>query len=153
MFCGCMYVWMDEYMNGSLDGWCTSHIVDQEAIRVRNRSQTLRASSGLDGALSKKTVLAQKTVPTPYCLAQFRILHATASHSRRMSSVACHSFQCSNDFFSYSLLKCSRTFPAEFRFPCYRLLQNFFFLVHATVSHTLLCISRMWESLFALFFG
>ncbi len=57
-------------------------------------------------------------------------------------------------FILQSLLQCSTTlFPVEFWFPCSIFLQNFFFLVHATVSHTLLCISRMWQSLFALFFG
>ncbi len=63
--------WMDGWMTGLLDGWRSRHIVEQEGIRVRNRSQTCWASSGLHVALSKKTVLAR--VPTPYCVAQFRI--------------------------------------------------------------------------------
>jgi hypothetical protein len=89
-------------------------------------------------------------LPTPYCLAQLRIcmlqspvveeclvLHVTVSNVARI-------------FF----LQCSTTFSVEFRFPCDRFLQKKI-LVHATVSHTLFislqCISRMCESLFALY--
>ncbi len=97
----------------------------------------------------RRTVLAR--LPTPYCLAQLRIcmlqspgveeclvLHVTVSNVPRI-------------FF----LQCSTTFSVEFRFPCYRFLQNFFSCMQQ--SHILFlslqCISRMWVSLFALFLG
>jgi hypothetical protein len=37
--------------------------------------------------------------------------------------------------------------------PMLQIPAELFSFSYATVSHTLLCISRMWDSLFALFFG
>jgi hypothetical protein len=80
-------------------------------------------------------------LPTPYCLAQLRIcmlqsplveeclvLHVTVSNVPRIV-----------------FLQWSTTFSVEFRFPCYRFLQNFF-LVHVTVSHTLFISSVHFEN-------
>jgi len=69
--------------------------------------------------LSKKTGACPEDGAYPILPCTVSHLHATVSHSRRLSCIACHSFQCSNDFFSYTLLQCSTTFSVEFRFPCY----------------------------------
>jgi len=90
----------------------------------------------------------------PYCPCTVSHLHATISHSRRLSCIACHSFQCSNDFF---LLKSSPVLDNIFctiQIPMLQIPAEFFFPSCMLRSHILfLCISRMWESLFALFFG
>lgn len=73
-FCGLMCVWMGEEINGSLDGWHTQATLStrrEYAYAIGARHLKLLLDYML--LCRRRLVLAQKTVPTPYCLAQFRI--------------------------------------------------------------------------------
>jgi hypothetical protein len=71
----------------------------------------------------------------PYCPCTVSHLHATISHSRRLSCIACHSFQ---RFFSPKIFSSARQhFLYNSDSHATDSCRVFFFLVHATVSHTL----------------